>query len=348
MRFTPLPTLARCGAIAVRLHTGAMKIVIPGGTGQVGALCAKHWTAAGHEVVVLSRGGASEARVVRWDAKTLDDAWARELDGADVVLNLAGRSVSCRYTAANLAAMMDSRVDSTRVVGEAIARAKAPPRVWLQMSTATIYAHRFDAPNDEATGLIGGAEPDAPAYWKRSIDIAVAWERALDEAPTPATRKVALRAAMVMSEPGAKAATDNIFAVLSQITRAGLGGAIAGGRQYVSWIHGDDFVRACDFILAREDLAGAVNLASPEPLPHAAFMRALREAWGVRVGLPATGWMASLGAFAMGTDPELVMKSRRVIPGRLSAAGFTFNHPTWAEAARSLAQRPHEGRVRER
>jgi uncharacterized protein (TIGR01777 family) len=316
-----------------------MKYVIPGGTGQVGALCAKRWRAAGHEVVVLSRGGSSEARVVRWDAKTLDDAWAREIDGADVVLNLAGRSVSCRYTAENLAEMMSSRVDSTRVVGEAIARAKSPPRVWLQMSTATIYAHRFDAANDEATGVMGGHEPGVPAYWKRSIDIAVAWERALDEAPTPATRKVALRTAMVMSEAGALASTENIFAVLSRITRAGLGGPIGGGQQYVSWIHGDDFVRACDFLVAHDEITGAVNVAAPEPLPHGEFMRALRAAWGVRVGLPATAWMASIGSWAMGTDPELVMKSRRVVAGRLREAGFTFEHPTWAETAKSLAGR---------
>lgn len=314
-----------------------MKIVIPGGTGQVGALCAKHWMRAGHEVVVLSRGGASEARVVRWDGRTLDPAWASEVDGCDAVLNLAGRSVSCRYTPENLAEMMNSRVDSTRVVGEAIAKAKAPPRVWLQMSTATIYAHRFDAPNDEATGVMGGAEPGVPAYWTRSTDIANAWERVANEAPTPSTRKVLLRAAMVMSEPGARATTDNIFAVLSRITKAGLGGAIAGGRQYVSWIHGDDFVRACDFLLAHDEISGPVNLAAPEPLPHGEFMRALRAAWGVRVGLPATGWMASIGSWAMRTDPELVMKSRRVVPGRLTAAGFVFEHPTWAEAAKSLA-----------
>jgi len=325
--------------VAVVLGVRAMKYVIPGGTGQVGALCAKRWRAAGHEVVVLSRGGASEARVVRWDGRTLDDAWARELDGADVVLNLAGRSVSCRYTEENLAQMMSSRVDSTRVVGEAIARAKSPPKVWLQMSTATIYAHRFDAANDEATGVMGGHEPGVPAYWKRSTDIAAAWERALDEAPTPATRKVALRTAMVMSEPGALSSTENIFAVLSRITRAGLGGPIGGGRQYVSWIHGDDFVRACDFLVAHDELSGAVNVAAPEPLPHGEFMRALRAAWGVRVALPATGWMASIGSWAMGTDPELVMKSRRVVPGRLLEAGFSFEHPTWAETAKSLATR---------
>ena len=256
-----------------------------------------------------------------------------------MVLNLAGHSVSCRYTEENLAAMMNSRVDSTRVVGEAIARAKSPPKVWLQMSTATIYAHRFDAANDEATGVMGGHEPGVPAYWKRSTDIATAWERALDEAPTPSTRKVALRTAMVMSEPGALSSTENIFAVLSRITRAGLGGPIGGGRQYVSWIHGDDFVRACDFLVAHDELSGAVNVAAPEPLPHGEFMRALRAAWGVRVGLPATAWMASIGSWAMGTDPELVMKSRRVVPGRLLEAGFRFEHPTWAETAKSLASR---------
>lgn len=315
-----------------------MKIVIPGGTGQVGALCAAAWGKAGHEVVVLSRTGDSDARVVRWDGKTLDDTWTREIDGADVVLNLAGRSVSCRYTEENLAAMMSSRVDSTRVVGEAIARAAAPPKVWLQMSTATVYAHRFDSPNDEATGIIGGKEPDAPASWKRSIDIAVAWERAQADAVTPHTRQVALRTSMVMSPAGARATTDNIFAVLSRLTRAGLGGPIAGGGQYVSWIHGEDFVRACDFLIAHEELSGPVIVAAPEPLPHAAFMRALREAWGVRIGLPATRWMLSIGALAMGTDPELVLKSRRVVPGRLLSAGFTFTHPTWPETAKDLAR----------
>ena len=309
------------------------KVVIPGGTGQVGALAAKHWLALGYEVVVLTRGGASEARVVRWDGKTLDDAWVKEINGADVVLNLAGRSVSCRYTEENLAEMLNSRVDSTRVVGEAIALAKNPPKLWMQMSTATIYAHRFDAANDEETGIIGGNEEGVPAYWKRSIHIATEWERVQNEANTPHTRKVALRTAMVMSEAGKLATTDNIFAVLSQITRLGLGGAIGGGKQYVSWIHGSDFVRACDFILAHEEITGPINLAAPEPLPHRDFMRELREAWGVRVGLPATGWMASVGSFFMRTDPELVLKSRRVIPTRLLKAGFVFEHPTWAETA---------------
>lgn len=146
-----------------------MKIVIPGGTGQVGRVLIRALRARGVDVVVLSRGGTSDARVVEWDGRTVG-SWASEINGADVVINLAGRSVNCRYSDANLQAMMSSRVGSTRAVGRAIEAAERPPRVWLQMSTATIYAHRFDAPNDEATGRIGGEELDAPRYWKFSID----------------------------------------------------------------------------------------------------------------------------------------------------------------------------------
>jgi uncharacterized protein (TIGR01777 family) len=270
---------------------------------------------------------------VSWDARTLGP-WAREIDGADAVVNLAGRSVNCRYTRANLDAMMSSRVDSTRAVGLAIEGAARPPRVWLQMSTATIYAHRFDAPNDEATGQIGGDERDAPAYWKVSIDIARAWEQTLRDANTPRTRRVALRTAMVMSPD-----RDGIFDVLLGLVRAGLGGPIAGGRQFVSWIHGVDFVRAIDLLIARDDLEGPINLAAPNPLPQRDFMAALRAAAGRRIGLPATAWMAELGAFILRTDTELLLKSRRVVPGRLLEAGFAFEFPEWPAAARDLVER---------
>ena len=310
-----------------------MKIVIAGGTGQVGTLVAAAWRARGHRVVILARGGASAPDGVAWDGRTIGP-WAVEIDGADVVLNLAGRTVDCRYTEENLAQMMDSRVDSTRAVGQAIAAAARPPRVWLQMSTATLYAHRFDAPNDEATGAVGGAEPDAPACWKRSIDIAQAWERTLAEADTPRTRRVALRTAMVMTPQ-----RGGVFDVLLGLTRAGLGGAIAGGRQFVSWIHGDDFVRALDFLLEQEGIEGPVNLAAPGPLPQRDFMAALRRAWGARLGLPATKWMVEIGAFFLRTDTELLLKSRRVVPGRLLEAGFAFQHPSWPEAAADLVAR---------
>jgi len=309
-----------------------MRIVIPGGTGQVGTILNRALTAAGHEVVVLTRRPVRE-REVHWDGETLGP-WAETIDNSDVVINLAGRSVSCRYTTANLRAMMDSRVHSTQVVGEAIAAAARPPRVWLQMSTATIYAHSFDAPNDEATGVLGGAEPDVPGYWAYSIEIAKAWEQAQERVETPYTRKVALRSAMVMSPDHGGA-----FDVLLRLARLGLGGPVAGGGQYVSWIHDRDFVRAVEFLADRDDITGPVNLSAPAPLPQRAFMRTLRAAWGIPVGLPATKWMAELGAFALRSDTELLLKSRRVTPGRLLQAGFTFDYTRWPEAADDLVRR---------
>ncbi|AZP15991.1 TIGR01777 family protein [Streptomyces aquilus] len=320
-----------------------MKFVIPGGTGQVGTVLDRALRAAGHDVVVLTRRPTRDHEV-QWDGKTLGP-WADAVDGSDVVINLAGRSVSCRYTPANLKAMMDSRVDSARVVGEAIAGAVRPPRVWLQMSTATVYAHRFDAPHDEAGGVIGGTEPDAPDYWAYSVEIAQRWERAQDEAGTPRTRKVALRSAMVMSPD-----RGGVFDVLRTMVRLGLGGPVAGGAQYVSWIHEHDFVRAVEFLVDRDDLAGPVNLAAPGPLPHRAFMRDLRAAQGMPVGLPATRWMAEIGAFVLRSDTELLLKSRRVVPGRLLEAGFAFAYPQWSDAARDLVRRARAGagRVPER
>jgi uncharacterized protein (TIGR01777 family) len=309
-----------------------MKIVIPGGTGQVGTLLRRELTAAGHEVVVLSRRPGRPGDIP-WDG-VRQGPWAEVIDGSDVVINLAGRSVSCRYTPANMRSMMDSRVDSARAVGEAITAAARPPRLWLQMSTATIYSHRFDAPNDETTGVIGGTEPDVPDYWAYSIEIARNWERELERADTPRTRKVALRSAMVMS-PGRGGVLD----MLLRLVRLGLGGPVAGGAQYVSWIHGHDFVRAVEFLVERDDLSGPVNLAAPNPLPQRDFMRDLRAAWGTPVGLPATRAMAELGAFALRSDTELLLKSRRVVPGRLLEAGFDFDQPDWPTAAEDLVRR---------
>lgn len=317
------------------------KTVIPGGTGQVGTILRRALTAAGHEVVVLTRRPARPGEVY-WDGET-PGPWEAEIDGSDLVINLAGRSVSCRYTPANLQAMKDSRVRSAEAVGRAITAAARPPRLWLQMSTATVYAHRFDAPHDEATGVIGGGEPGVPDYWAFSVGIAKAWERAQEQADTPATRKVALRTAMVMSPD-----RGGVFDVLLRLARLGLGGPVAGGAQYVSWIHDRDLVRAIAFLAEREDLAGPVNLAAPAPLPQRSFMRALRQAWGMPVGLPATRWMAELGAFALRTDTELLLKSRRVVPGRLLDAGFAFDHAHWPAAAGDLVRRVREERGRGR
>jgi uncharacterized protein (TIGR01777 family) len=311
-----------------------MKVVIPGGSGQVGTILARAFQRDGDEVVVLSRSPAELPwRSIAWDGRTVG-GWAAELDGADVVINLAGRSVNCRYTAENRRAILESRVDSTRAVGVAVAKASRPPRVWLQASTATIYAHRYDAPNDEDTGILGGSEPGVPQTWRFSVDVATAWERALDEAVTPHTRKVKLRSAMTMSPD-----RGGVFGVLSGLVRRGLGGTSGDGRQFVSWIHEDDFVRAVRWLIDHEELQGPVNLASPNPLPNAAFMRALREARGVRFGLPAASWMLEVGAVFLRTETELVLKSRRVIPGRLTRSGFAFRFPDWAEAAADLCGR---------
>lgn len=309
-----------------------MKVVIPGGTGQLGQILKAEFERTGDSVVVLSRRPQSRTDVY-WDGRTTGD-WAREIDGADVVINLAGRTVNCRYTQKNLTQMMDSRVHSTRVTGLAIGQSKNPPPLWLQMSTATIYAHRLDAPNDEHTGIIGGQEKGVPAYWSSSIDIAKAWERELEQADTPDTRKIAMRTAMVMA-PG----KGGVFHVLHNLVRAGLGGAIGGGRQFVSWIHAHDFCRAVRFVIEERNLTGAVNFTSPGPLPQMEFMRALRRAAGIPFGLPASRWMAEAGAFVLRTDTELLLKSRRVVPARLLQAGFQFQFPEWPQAALDLVKK---------
>jgi uncharacterized protein (TIGR01777 family) len=311
-----------------------LKIVIPGGSGQVGTILARAFHRDRHDVVVLSRRPDRRPwRVVEWDGQNAG-RWERELDGADAVINLAGRSVNCRYNARNRSEILQSRVMSTRAVAAAVASAAHPPRVWLQASTATIYAHRYDAPNDERSGIIGGNEPGAPSTWQFSIDVARAWERTFDESRTPQTRKIALRSALTMS-----ADRGGVFATLATLARLGLGGRAGDGRQFVSWIHEHDFVAAVRWLIAHEETEGTVNVASPNPLPNAEFMRALRRACGVPFGLDAAKWMLELGAFFMRTESELILKSRRVVPARLLAAGFTFSFPDWPDAARDLSKR---------
>jgi uncharacterized protein len=311
-----------------------MKIIIPGGSGQVGTVLARALHAGGHEVIVLSRNpGKHGWRTVAWDGESLGD-WANEFEAADAVINLAGQSVNCRYTAENRKVIIESRLKSTKVVGDAIAQAWKPPSVWLQASTATIYAHRYDAPNDEATGIIGGSEPNAPDTWRFSIDVATSWERALKESPTPNTRRVAMRSAIVM-HPDA----GSPFDILLRLVKFGLGGQSGDGRQYISWIHEQDFVNSVLWLIEHQELEGPVNLASPNPLTNAEFMRTLRAAFGAPFGLPASEWMLELGALLLQSETELILKSRRVIPTRLLQSGFTFKFPAWAEAARELCER---------
>jgi len=271
--------------------------------------------------------------VVSWNGTDLDD-WARELEGADVVINLAGRSVNCRYTAGNRREILESRVRPTELIGEAISRLHRPPRLWMNASTATIYRHSLDREMDEASGELGGGERNAPDTWRFSIEVARHWEKAFFAAHTPRTRKVALRSAMVMS-----AEHGGTFDLLLRLVRFGLGGQAGLGNQYVSWVHEDDFVRALDYLIEHEEFEGPVNVASPNPVPNEEFMRTLRNVWGSRIGLPATNWMLEAGALFLRTETELILKSRRVVPGLLLKSGFEFQFPEWRSAAENLVGR---------
>jgi uncharacterized protein (TIGR01777 family) len=304
-----------------------MKIVIPGGSGHLGTLLARAFYPQ-HEVVVLSRHRALRPwRTVAWDGVNLD-TWAGEIDGADVVINLAGRSVNCRYTEANKREILDSRVLSTRVVGEAIAAAQNPPHLWLQASTATLYPHGSELTSDEETPI---REDDLPPAWRFSIKVGRDWERAIDDAKTPRTRKVKLRSAVVMTP-----APGTPFAIFLNLVRFGLGGKAGDGRQYVSWVHHDDFVGAIRFLIDQRFIDGVVNIAAPNPLPNADFMKAIRSAWGIAFGIPAQRHLFEIASFLIRTEPELLFKSRRAISGVLTRNGFRFQHSNWPEAAIEL------------
>jgi uncharacterized protein (TIGR01777 family) len=304
------------------------RIILAGGAGFLGQALAKMFLQRGCEVIVLTRSPRirpDQAKEVYWDAKTLGD-WAKFVDGADVVINLAGKSVDCRYTETNRQAIIASRVDSTRVLGEAIAQSKLPPRVWLNSSSATIYKHTFTQPMTESGET--GATPEAKDAF--SIEVIERWERALNEAPTLRTRKVALRITLVFGKEG------GVFPVLRRLAKFRLGGTLGSGKQFVSWIHIEDFCRAVEWIIARDDLSGPINFAAPNPLPNRDTMRLIRESCGVPSGLPATEWMLEIGAFFLRTETELLLKSRYVIPRKLVASGFEFQFPELSDALQNL------------
>ncbi len=308
------------------------RIVIPGGSGQLGHVLARHFHEQGHCVTTIARHAQpAEWKSLTWDAASFGP-WTEAIDGADVVINLAGRSVNCRYTEANRRDIKNSRTITTGLVGQAIAASRTPPPLWLNASTCTIYRHSLDRAMDEATGEVGGNEPGAPRKWNFSIEVATSWERALFAAETPHTRRVALRSSMVMSpDPG------GVFDRLLRLVQFGLGGTAGPGNQFVSWIHHYDFIRAIEHIIGESALQGPVNVCSPCPVPNRLFMRCLRQAWCTTyLGLPAPKWALELGAIAMGTETELLLKSRRVVPRRLVDSGFEFHFPNWRGASQSL------------
>jgi hypothetical protein len=316
-----------------------LRIVLPGGSGQVGQALARHFQERGHHVTVLTRGPyAAPWHTVHWDGHEIDP-WTETLEGADLCINLTGRSVNCRYTAENRQQIYASRIDSTRLLNKVIAGLADPPKLWLNASAATLYQRILDAqgvdlPADENSSLLGGDVLGVNVWNTRrgfTSRVIRDWEAAFFETGTPRTRKVALRSAVVLSPtPG------SVFAVLSNLVRLGLGGTQGNSRQFVSWIHEADYARAVEFLIDHEEIDGPVNIAAPNPLPNRAFMEALRDAWEVPNGLPAPSLAIHIGAFFLRTEAELVLQSCRAIPGRLLRAGFHFEFPEWPEAAEDL------------
>ena len=295
------------------------KLVLVGGNGFLGRHLRQHFQILGYEAVSISRTGASD---VRWDARTLGP-WAAELEGADLLVNLAGRSVDCRYTAANRHEILASRTESTRALGVAVAACIRPPRVWLNSSTATIYADtRGEAPaNTEAAGLVGEGF---------SVEIARAWEAAFEACPAPGTRKVALRTSIVLGPDG------GAFPVMARLARFGLWTPQGAGQQWISWLHIADFCRAVEFLAQADGLSGPVNLCAPHPLQNREFNALLAHKLHPPLRLPQPRWLLEIGAFVLRTETELILKSRKVYPERLLAAGFQFKYERCEAAVADL------------
>jgi uncharacterized protein len=303
-------------------------IVIFGANGFLGRYLCRHFARQGKEVVAVARsrkGWSGDGMFLEWDGRS-PGPWTLALEGAEAVINLAGRSVNCRYTADNKRSILDSRVESTRAIGQAIAACKVPPKAWLNASTATWYRHAEDKPQDDWLGEHGEGF---------SCDVARKWEEAFFGAMVPPeTRKVALRIGMVLAnEP------DTVFDVLRKLVRYGLGGAMGSGNQRVSWIHMEDFLRAVDFVIADPFLDGTLNVTAPDFPSNREWMRVFREAVGMPLGLPANRQMLEIGARIMGTEPELVLKSRWAAPLRLRDVGFRWRWPHVTDAVADLEPR---------
>lgn len=304
-------------------------VVIFGANGFLGRYLSRHFTRQGREVVAVGRrreGWSGDGMFLEWDGRTLGP-WALALEGAGLVINLSGRSVDCRYHEANRREILESRVDATRIIGEAIKACRIPPKVWMNASTATWYRHAEDRPQDEWTGEPGEGF---------SVGVARQWEQAFFDAEAPGeTRKLALRIGMVLAnEP------DTVFDVLRKLTRRGLGGRMGDGRQRVSWIHMDDLLAAIDRLEADPLADGVFNLTAPMAPTNREMMTRYRELLGMPLGLPASRWMLKVGAVLMGTETELVLKSRWVFPRRLNDDGFRWRWPEMGPALADLEARP--------
>ncbi|WP_368504985.1 TIGR01777 family oxidoreductase [Alkalihalophilus sp. As8PL] len=290
------------------------KVVLAGGTGFIGQYFAKEFEKEGYEIHIISR----QSKHSSWNDQT---AIVRALDGAELLINLAGKSVNCRYNEANKKAIMDSRTETTTILGKAILACETPPKVWMNSSTATIYRHAEDRPMTEDGGEIGSGF---------SVDVATTWEETFFSFDLPSTRQVALRIAIVLGKDG------GVMTPYLNLVKFGLGGIQGSGRQMFSWIHVEDLFQIVLFLRGREDLTGVFNCAAPEPVSNRELMSQLRATMNARFGLPAQKWMLEIGSVFLRTETELVLKSRWVIPERLEREGFTFTYPTLRETLENI------------
>ena len=304
------------------------KIILAGGNGYVGTVLANHYRNLAKQVIILARSPKDQdgnIKTIVWDGKTQGD-WIKEWPGADMLINLCGKNVNCRYTEKNKAAIISSRVMPTQVLGEVIAVLKNPPALWINVASATIYRHAEDRPQDEETGEIGTGF---------SIDVCKKWEETFFNINTPKTRKITLRMSIVMG------AADGAFPRLLNLVKFGLGGMQGNGKQYVSWVHEHDAARCTEWLFEHPEINGVVNCTAPTPIKNAIFMSYIRQACHKLIGLPAPEWLLKIGAVVIGTETELILKSRWVLPKRLTDAGFVFSFPEAKAAIENILDNAH-------
>jgi uncharacterized protein len=287
------------------------KIVLAGGNGYLGTVLAKYYQPFAQEVIILSRKARADEgniKTMLWDGRTAAE-WVKALNGADLLINLCGKNVNCRYTEEHKAEIISSRVLPTTLLGKVIAQMENPPKLWMNITSATIYRHAEDRPQDEENGEIG---------YGFSIDVCRKWEETFFNTDTPRTRKIALRMGIVLGRK------DAAFPRLLNLVKCGLGGKQGDGAQYVSWVHEQDAAKCTEWLMNHEEMSGVINCTAPEPVKNTDLMHAIRKAYGIPFGLPAPAWLLEIGAKIIGTETELILKSRWVLPQRLLDSGYTF------------------------
>ncbi|MGN1385728.1 MAG: TIGR01777 family oxidoreductase [Bacillus sp. (in: firmicutes)] len=290
------------------------KVILAGGTGFIGQYFMKRFSKLGYEVKIISRQSAH----ISWEDQ---DSIIETMEGSELLINLAGKSVNCRYNEANKNAILESRTKTTALLGDCILACSNPPKLWINSSTATIYRHAEDRPMMEERGEIGSGF---------SVDVATSWEKTFFDFSLPETRQIALRIAIVLGKDG------GVMTPYRNLAKFGLGGIQGNGRQKFSWIHIEDLFQAILFLKNREDLNGVFNCSSPYPVSNRELMTTLRQKMNIPFGLPSPKWLLEFGAVFIRTETELVLKSRWVVPERLQREGYTFIFPTLDETFQDI------------